>query len=80
MVAPRYVKLVTSSNFWPFVLISALFLLVLLVMILLFSALTSIPLCPCSVYQSVGEVSKLSIASAHKVDVVGKHGSACEAT
>ena len=35
-VAPRYLKLVTFSNFWPFKLISALMLLVLLVMILLF--------------------------------------------
>ena len=53
-------------------LISALFLLVLLVMILLFSALTFALLCPCSVYQSVGQVSKFSIAAAHKVDVVGE--------
>ena len=40
-VAPRYLKLVTSSNFWPFMLISALILFVLFVMILLFSVLTS---------------------------------------
>ena len=42
-VGPRYFKLVTSSNFWPFMPISALMLFVLLVMILLFSVLTSIP-------------------------------------
>ena len=42
-VAPRYLKVVTSSNFWPFMLISALMLFVLLVMIVLFSGLTSIP-------------------------------------
>ena len=42
-VAPRYLKQVTSSNFWPFLLISALMLFVVLVMILLFSVLTSIP-------------------------------------
>ena len=42
-VTPRYLKLVTSSNFWQFMLISALILFVLLVMILLFSVLTSIP-------------------------------------
>ena len=42
-VAPRYLKLVTSSNFWPFMLISALVLFMLLVMILVFSVLTSIP-------------------------------------
>ena len=35
--------MVTSSNFWPFMLISALMLFVLFVMILLFSVLTSIP-------------------------------------
>ena len=40
-IAPRYLKLVTSSNFWPFKLISALILFVLLVVILLFSLLTS---------------------------------------
>ena len=40
-VAPRYLKMVTSSNFWPLMLISALILFVLLVMILLFSVLIS---------------------------------------
>ena len=35
-VAPSDLKLVTSNNFWPFMLISALMLFVLLVMILLF--------------------------------------------
>ena len=32
-VIPRYLKLVTSSNFWPFILISALILFMLLVTI-----------------------------------------------
>ena len=41
-VAPRYLKLVTSSNFWPFMLICT-DIVVLLVIILLFSMLTSIP-------------------------------------
>ena len=41
-VAPRYLKLLISSNFWPFILIYALMLFVLLVMILLLSTLTSI--------------------------------------
>ena len=41
-VAPRYLKLVTSSNFWPFMQISALMLFVLLVTISPFSVLTSI--------------------------------------
>ena len=35
-VAPRFLKLVTSSNVWRFMLISALMLFVLLVTILLF--------------------------------------------
>ena len=42
-VAPRYLKLVISSNFWQFILIYALMLFVLLVMIFLFSVLISIP-------------------------------------
>ena len=41
-VAPRYSKLVTSSDLWLFT-ISALMLFMLLVIILLFSVLTSIP-------------------------------------
>ena len=41
-VAPRYLKLVMSSNFWSFMLIFALMLFKLLVIILLFSVLTSI--------------------------------------
>ena len=42
-VVPKYLKLVTSTDFWLFVLTSALMLFVLLVIILLFSVLTSIP-------------------------------------
>ena len=42
-VAPRYLKLITSCNFRPFMLISALMSFVLLVMILRFSMLTSSP-------------------------------------
>ena len=42
-VAPRYFKLVTSSNIWLFMLISALMLFVLLVMIFLFSGMSSVP-------------------------------------
>ena len=40
-VAPRYLKLVSSSKFWPFMLVPPLMLFVLLAMILLFSLLTS---------------------------------------
>ena len=68
-IAPRYLKLVTSSNFWGFVLISALMLCVLLDMVLFISVLTCIL---CSVYESVDEVLKFTIAAAHKIDVVGK--------
>ena len=42
-VAPRYLKQVTSFNFWLFMLISALMLFSLFIMILLFSVLTSNP-------------------------------------
>ena len=42
-VALRYLKLTTSSNFRPFMLTSALMLLVQLVIILIFSVLTFIP-------------------------------------
>ena len=65
-------KLVISSNFWPFVLISALILFMLLVMILLFSVLTSIPYAVALSYESVGEVLKVITAAALKIDVVGK--------
>ena len=47
-IAPRYLKLIISSNFWPFMLILALMLFVLLVIISLFSMLTSINICRCS--------------------------------
>ena len=41
-VVPRCLKLVASSNIWPFLLMPALMSFVLLVMILLFSVLSSI--------------------------------------
>ena len=63
-VAHRYLKLVASSIFWPFML-SALTLFVLLVMILLFFV-------RCSVSESVAEVLKFTIATAHKIDIVSK--------
>ena len=70
--APRYLKLVTSSNFWPFMLISALMLFVLLVTVLLFSVPDFHSVCYCSVYESVHKVLKSMSAAAHKIDVVGK--------
>ena len=42
-VALGSLKLVTAYNFWPFMLTSALMMFVLLILILLFSVLTSIP-------------------------------------
>ena len=51
-------------------LISALMLFVLLVMILLFSVLTSV--CRYPIYESVGEVLKFTITAAQNIDVVGK--------
>ena len=71
-VVPTYLRLVTSSNFWPFMLISALMLFVLLVLILLFSVLTSIPFYRYSVCESIGEVLKFTITAAQNIDVVGK--------
>ena len=70
-VAPRYLKLVISSNFWPIMVIPALMLVVLLVVILLFSVLTSIPFAV-ALITSIGEVLKFTIATAYKIDIVGK--------
>ena len=42
-VAPMCFKLVTSSNFWPFMLIFAVMLFMLLIIILPISVLTSSP-------------------------------------
>ena len=65
----RNLKLVTSFHVWPFMLISDVF--VLLVMILLFCAdLHSI--CRGSVYESFGEALKFTFAAAHKINVVSK--------
>ena len=58
-VAPRHLKVVTS-NFWPLMVISALMLFVLLVMILLFSVLTSIQYAGACVCESIGEVLKFT--------------------
>ena len=70
-VAPRFLKLFTSSNFWSFMPICALMLFVLLVVTLLFSVLTSIPYAV-ALYESVGEVLKFTTAATHKIEVVGK--------
>ena len=71
-LVPGFFQLVTSSNFSPFMLIAALPLFVLLVMILLFFCADFHSICRCSVYESVGEVLKFTIAAAHMINVVGK--------
>ena len=71
--APRYLKLVTFSNFWPFLLTSALILFMLFVMTLLFFYADFHSICPCSIYEPVGEVLKFIIAATHKIDVVSKY-------
>ena len=65
-VAPRYLKLIISSNCWPFMLISALMLFVLLLMILLLSVLTSIP------YAVALSTCLLVRSAAHKIDDISK--------
>ena len=72
-VASRYLKLVTSSNFWLFMLSAP----VLLFFCAAGHGLTFFcadfhSICRCSVYESVGEVLEFDIAAAHKIDVVGK--------
>ena len=75
----------TSYNFRPFMLISSLMLFVLLVHANIFTDVVlvvghDLPLvcgvfhfiCRCSFYESVGEVLKFTIATAHRTDVVGE--------
>ena len=72
MLAPRYWKLVSSSNFWPFMLISALTLSGLLVKILLVSVLTFIPYV-LALSTSLLVISwRFTSAAVQKVDVVGE--------
>ena len=57
-VAPRYLKLVTSSNFWPFMLIGTNVVCAVGHDLALFCAdIHSI--CRCFVYESIGEVLKV---------------------
>ena len=70
-VARRYLKLVTSANFWTFMPIIICTNVVCSVghdLALFCADFHSI--CCCSVYESVGEVLKFTIAAAHKIDVV----------
>ena len=70
--ASRYRELVISSNFWPVMLISALMLFMLLVSILLFFCADVYSVCRFSVYESVGEVLKFTIAVTHKITTIDK--------
>ena len=58
-VAPRYLKLVTSSNFWPVMLCTVC---VVGHDLTLFCA-DSHSICICSVYESAGEVLKFTTAA-----------------
>ena len=69
-VAPRYMKVVSFSDFWLFMVISALVCAVdhdLAAFCADFH-----PICHCSVYESVGVVLKFTIAASHKINVIGK--------
>ena len=74
-VVPRYLKLI-FSNFWLFMLISALMLFVLMIVILLNGMYNQSAdfhsICGCPVHESVGEALKFTIAASHKIGVVGK--------
>ena len=69
--AARYLELVTPSNFWPFMLISALVSVVLLVMTLLFSVLTSIHM-PLLCLRFCWSGLEVHHAAARKIGVVGE--------
>ena len=72
-VAPRYLKLVISSTFWPFMLISPLMLFVLWVMILLFSVLTSIPYATALSMSLLVRSLKFTIAATNMINVIANH-------
>ena len=70
-VTPRYLKLITSSNFWPFLLKSAVVVRAIGYDLTLFCADFHSISC-CSVYESVGEVLKFTVAAVHNMNVVGE--------
>ena len=73
-IVPRYLKLITSSNFWPFMLISACTDVVRLHVghDLDLSYADFHSTCRCSVCESVGTVLKLTIAAAPNIDAIGE--------
>ena len=80
-VVPRYLKRVTSCNFWPCLLMSAQICsctVVVFVFVFWFGCLFLFlcadfdSICRCSIYECVGEVLKVTTVAALKIDVVGK--------
>ena len=71
-VASKYLELVTSSNFWPFMLIICTDVARAVGRDLALFCADFHSICRRSIYESVGEVLKFIVAAAHKVDVVGK--------
>ena len=69
-VTPKYFKLVTSSNFWPFMQSTYFVRAAGQDFALCCADFPSI--CCCSVYESVRGVLKLTIAKAHVIDVVSE--------
>ena len=70
-VAPRYFKLVTTSNIWPFMLKFCSDVVRAVGHDLALFCADFHSICRCSVYEFVG-VLKFTIAAAYKIDVIGK--------
>ena len=70
-VAPRYFKLVTTSNIWPFMLKFCSDVVCAFGHDLALFGADFHSICRCSVYEFVG-VLKFTIAAAYKIDVIGK--------
>ena len=69
-VVPRYLKLI-FSNFWLFMLMSALMLFKVSVMTLLYSLLAFIPYA-LALSTSLLKVLMFTIAAVHKINVIGE--------
>ena len=61
-VPPRYFKLVTPSNFWPFMLLISTHVVCAVSHDFALFCADSHSICRCSVYESVGEVLKFTIS------------------
>ena len=71
-VASKYLELLTSSNFWPFMLIICTDVACAVGHDLALFCADFHSICRCSVYESVDEVLKFTTAAAHEIDVVGE--------